>query len=106
MSSYVLSALKSIHIVVACAERVEQPDAMILLVAHVADIASRNRGECFRWVQNPATGGYPMRCPIPPRWTGVFANTTGERWPVDTCDEHAQGIDDLRPLQPVIRERP
>jgi len=44
-------------------------------------------------VQDLKRGGYPMRCPTPPRWYGVFVNPRGEGWPVDACDEHAEGLD-------------
>ncbi len=67
-------------------------------VVHVANVAWPALGLCFRMVQDHKRGGYPIRCPMPPRWHGVFVNPRGERWPVDACDEHAVGLDQLRPV--------
>lgn len=47
-------------------------------------------------MQNPATGGYPIPCPTPPRRRGVFLNPKEELWEVGACDEHAEGLDQLR----------
>jgi hypothetical protein len=52
---------------------------MIGAVAHVANVAWPTPGLCFRMVQDPQRGGYPMRCPARPRWHGVFVNPRGER---------------------------
>jgi hypothetical protein len=65
------------------------------MVAHVANVAWPTLGLCFRMVQDPERGGYPMRCPAPPRWHEVFVNPRGERWTVDACNEHSVGIDQL-----------
>lgn len=67
-------------------------------MAHVANVASRTPGACFRWVQDPATGGYPIPCPSPPRWRGTFVNPKGKRWEVEACDEHAVGLEQLGPV--------
>jgi hypothetical protein len=68
-------------------------------VAHVANVAWPTPGLCFRMVADPTRGGYPTRCPTPPRWRGVFVNPRGARWPVEACDEHAEGLDQLRPTR-------
>jgi hypothetical protein len=74
-----------------------RPGAKMRCVVHVANVAWPTPGLCFRMVQDPKRGGYPMRCPTPPRWHGVFVTPRGERWAVDACDEHAQDLDQLRP---------
>ncbi|MGD0255097.1 MAG: hypothetical protein ABSB99_06015 [Acidimicrobiales bacterium] len=68
-------------------------------VAYVANVAWPTPGLCFRMLQDPARGGYPMRCTSPPRWHGVFVNPRGEPWAVDACDEHAEGLGQLRPAR-------
>jgi hypothetical protein len=40
--------------------------------------------------------GYPDRCPTQPRWHAVFVTPKGERWQVEACDEHVEGLEDVR----------
>jgi hypothetical protein len=46
-------------------------------------------------VQDPSQGGYPMRCPRHPHWRGVFVNPRDEGWPVEACEEHIEGLQNL-----------
>jgi hypothetical protein len=53
------------------------------------------KGECWRMVRTNV--GYPSHCREPVAWTGHFINAKGRRWLVWSCQEHLEGLADVRP---------
>jgi hypothetical protein len=46
---------------------------------YVGNVIARSPGACFRYVDDEARGGYPMRCPEPVAFRGVIVNLAGHR---------------------------
>lgn len=62
---------------------------------YVDDCWCLEPGKCFRYVPDTrsASGDAPCRQPVTVR--GSFRDGTGDRFMVDSCDGHAEGLDQV-----------
>lgn len=51
-------------------------------------------GECWRMVRSGV--GHPSHCSELVGWTGTYINPKGKRWTVWACQEHLEGLTDMR----------
>lgn len=51
--------------------------------------------QCWRMVRNGV--GHPSHCHEAAGWTGGYVNPKGKRWKVWSCQDHLEGLDDVRP---------
>jgi hypothetical protein len=66
-------------------------------MTHYAEaFSTQYPGECFRYVFDHS--GRPTHCPNPPTVRGRFKDANGRRHRVESCDEHAEDVEQKRPI--------
>jgi hypothetical protein len=53
---------------------------------------------CWRMVYDGV--GHASHCRTPASWQGLYVNPKGKRWQVWSCQEHVEGLEDVRPWAP------
>ena len=70
------------------------------MTAYYANAKQVERGACWRMVSRDDgyRKGSPTGCPEPVSWTG-YATVGTSRYPLDSCEGHADQLAQARPIQ-------